>query len=170
MQKIIAGITLAIITSQGSGVAFAQSTSTLSDQMTRSGFILENGLAIPAFDPVKGRELFASKGCVVCHSINGIGGEDATEFSAEMMEKPMNAFDFAANMWRGAAAMIAMQEDELGEQIELNGTELAAIIAFVHDEEEQKKFSKADIPHKIDELMHGDADHGEKPEKETHDG
>ena len=131
---------------------------TVSDQMSTSGFILENGLAIPAFNAEKGRLLFGSKGCVVCHSVNGIGGEDAPEFSAEVMEHPMNAFDFAANMWRGAPAMIMMQEDELGEQIELSGDDLAAIIAFVHDEEEQKLFSKADIPEEILEIMEGGED------------
>jgi len=138
--------------------ARAQQDSQVSDPLSRSGFVLENGLAIPAFDPVRGRKLFAAKGCVVCHSVNGIGGEDAPEFSAEFMDLPMNAFDFAANMWRGAPAMIMMQEDELGAQIELSGAELAAIIAFVHDEEEQKLFSKADIPDEILEIMEGGED------------
>lgn len=146
----------------------------VSDRLSRSGFTLENGLAIPAFDAERGRLLFASKGCVVCHSINGLGGEDAPEFNAEWMEAPMNAFDFAANMWRGAGAMIAMQDDELGGQIELDGAELAAIIAFVHSPEEQKKFTQADIPHDIEELMHGGGDdgeggdHGDEPEAEEH--
>ena len=144
------------------GAAFASSGENhdpqVSDQMSQSGFVLENGLAIPAFDPKKGRLLFGSKGCVVCHSINGIGGEDAVEFSAEWMEPPMNAFQFAANMWRGAPAMIMMQEEELGEQIELTGEELAAIIAFVHDAEEQKLFSKDDIPEEILEIMEGGHD------------
>ncbi len=149
-------------------VVDAQEAAQVSDPLSRSGFVLENGLAIPAFDPAKGRKLFASKGCVVCHSVNGVGGEDAPEFSAEYMEEPMNAFDFAARMWRGAPAMIAMQEEELGEQIELTGEELAAIIAFVHDGEEQAKFSQADIPHDIEELMHGDAGHGDAPEAEEH--
>ena len=45
--------------------------------------------------------------------------------------------------------MIAVQEDELGEQIEFTGEELANIIAFVHSAEEQKKFSEADIPPRI---------------------
>jgi cytochrome c len=139
-----------------SGAAFASGNNhdpQVSDQLSKSGFVLENGLAIPAFDAKKGRALFGSKGCAVCHSINGVGGEDATEFSAEVMEHPMNAFDFAAKMWRGAPAMIMMQEEELGEQIELSGEELAAIIAFVHDEEEQKLFSKDDIPENIQEIM-----------------
>jgi len=141
----------------------------VSDQLSRTGFVLENGLAIPAFDAERGRNLFASKGCVVCHSVNGVGGEDAPEFNAEWMDHPMNAFDFAARMWRGAGAMIAMQEDELGGQIELDGSELAAIIAFIHSADEQKKFSQADIPHKIEELMHGDSDHGDEPEAEVHE-
>ncbi len=138
------------------GTAMGSSdTPQVSDVMSRSGFILENGLAIPPFDAEKGRKLFAAKGCVVCHSVNGIGGEDAPEFAADYMDYPMNAFEFAARMWRGAEAMVMMQQEELGGQIELTGEELAAIIAFLHDEEEQKKFSQADIPHDIEELMHG---------------
>ncbi len=167
-----------------SGAAFAvgegHHASKVSDRMSTSGFVLENGLAIPGFDAELGRELFGSKGCIVCHSINGVGGEDAAEFSAEWMETPMNAFDFAANMWRGASAMIMMQEDELGEQIELSGEELAAIIAFVHDADEQAKFSQADIPAEIIALMHaddegedhdedeGEEDHGEAKEEKPH--
>jgi len=160
---------LAILGTTAALPALSQEAAVVSGQMSRSGFVLENGLAIPSFDPVLGRALFASKGCVVCHSVNGIGGEDAPEFSAEYMDEPMSAFDFAAAMWRGAPAMIAMQEEELGEQIELTGEELAAIIAFVHDADEQAKFSQADIPHDIEELMHGDSDHGDMPEAEQHE-
>ena len=149
----IASMGLALVLGFGWGTALAGSYSVVSEQMSRSGFVLENGLAIPAFDPVKGRLLFATKGCVVCHSVNGVGGEDAPEFSAELMEHPMNAFDFAAKMWRGAGAMIMMQEDELGGQIELEGDELAAIIAFIHDEEEQLKFSLDDVPHDMRHFM-----------------
>ena len=58
----------------------------------------------------------------------------------------MDVFDFSAKMWMGAPAMIAMQEQELGAQIEFTGQELANIIAFIHNADEQKKFSRADIP------------------------
>ena len=111
------------------------------------------GAMFLTMDPVKGRNLFASKGCVVCHAVNGIGGEDAPPLDAANMPSPMNPFDFAAKMWMGAGAMIMMQEDELGEQIEFTGEELANIIAFVHDAEEQKKFSQANIPQRITKLM-----------------
>ena len=52
--------------------------------------------------------------------------------------------------------MIAMQEDELGEQIDFTGQELADIIAFVHDEKEQHKFTEADVPPHIMKLIQSD--------------
>lgn len=80
---------------------------------------------------------------------------------AELMDLPMNPFEFAARMWRGAPAMVAAQEAELGAQIEFTGAELADIIAFVHDADEQKRFSEKDIPEEIKEMMHhmGEEDH-----------
>ena len=41
------------------------------------------GLLLPYINPALGRKLFASKGCVVCHAINGIGGEDAPPLDAK---------------------------------------------------------------------------------------
>lgn len=115
--------------------------------------MMATGLVLPRMDPVQGRALFASKGCVVCHSINAVGGTDAPMLDAELMTLPMNPFEFAARMWRGAGPMVDMQRTELGGQIELNGDELAAIIAFVHDANEQKKFSEKDIPENIKAIM-----------------
>lgn len=136
-----------------------------SDQsgQTMSGSMMAPGLTMPEMDSGKGRILFASKGCVVCHSVNGIGGEDAAPLDAATMSLPMNPFDFAARMWRGAEAMVALQREELGEPIELTGQELADIIAFIHDAEEQAKFSHHDVPQEIDNLMHhmGEGGHGD---------
>lgn len=56
--------------------------------------------------------------------------------------------------------MIEMQGQELGEQIEFTGQELADIIAFVHDADEQKRLSEADIPPKIKKLIHSDTEGG----------
>jgi cytochrome c len=105
-------------------------------------------------DAARGRKLFASKGCVVCHSINGVGGKDASPLDASTMPVPMNPFEFAARMWNGADAMVALQREELGEPIRLTGDELADIIAFVHHPDEQAKFSENDIPPRIKDLMH----------------
>jgi cytochrome c len=135
--------TLVLLTTQS---AFADSHGMQGDMMS-------SGLMMPSMNSSEGRKLFASKGCVVCHSINGVGGEDAMMLDAEFMDMPMNPFEFAARMWRGAPAMIEAQEDELGYQIEFTGEDLAAIIAFVHDPDEQAKFSEADIPDELKEMM-----------------
>ncbi len=143
-------------------------------------------LIMPMMNPARGRKLFASKGCVTCHSVNGVGGEDAPALDAHTMQLFMNPFEFAAMMWKGAATMIELQEEALGEQINFTGEELADIIAFAHDEEEQHKFSEADIPPEIMPMMshmHGEpgggaAVHGkelghesaEEPEEHHEDG
>jgi cytochrome c len=130
--------------------------------------MMSPGLVMPKMDPANGRNLFAAKGCVVCHSVNGVGGTDAAALDASTMTPMMNPFDFTAQMWRGAAAMIEMQREELGEQIEFTGQELADIIAFVHDADEQKNFSEDDIPANIKKLMQSgeDSAHGDGEMKE----
>ncbi len=111
------------------------------------------GLVLAPMDAANGRFLFASKGCVVCHSVNGVGGRDAPRLDAALMSQPMNPFEFAANMWRSAETMVMMQREELGYAIPMSGSELADIIAFVHDPREQAKFTRADIPEDIQDVM-----------------
>ncbi len=110
-------------------------------------------LVMPMMNSARGRTLFVEKGCVICHSIRDVGGSVAARLDAHTRPPYVNPFEFAAQMWRGAPAMIALQERNLGYQIELTGEELADIIAFVHDHEEQQKFTEADIPQEIRELI-----------------
>jgi cytochrome c len=128
--------------------AAAQET-TMDDTMP----MMATGIILPRMDAAAGRQLFAAKGCVLCHSVNGVGGADAPPMDAEYMEPMMNPFDFAAGMWRGSEAMVALQREELGAPIELTGQDLADIIAFVHDAGEQRRFSEADIPAPILALL-----------------
>lgn len=98
-------------------------------------------LLMPILNADRGMELFASKGCATCHSVNGVGGEDASPLDAHNMDEYMNPFDLAAKMWLMAPYMIAAQEDELGEQIIFTGDELSNIIAFLHDDAQQRLFT-----------------------------
>ena len=111
------------------------------------------GLVLPKMDSQRGKVLFASKGCVVCHSINGVGGTNAAALDASTMDPAMNPFEFFARMWLGAEPMIAMRAERMGQQMELTAEELGDIVAFVHDEAMQKKFSDKDIPDEIEDLM-----------------
>lgn len=113
------------------------------------GFMREIGLALPPMDAGRGRRLFVQKGCVVCHSVNKVGGDAGPSLNAADMPRPMNAFEFAARMWRGAQAMTAMQQEEFGGVVNLDGQELADLVAFAHDAEEQNKLTVKQIPERF---------------------
>lgn len=113
----------------------------------------QSGYHLPFTNSERGRDLFVNKGCVVCHSVNGAGGEVGPRLNAEPTQAQIDPFDFAARMWRGAEAMIAFQNMELGFQIELTGEELVHIARFLHDLEAQQTFSEDEIPANIRRLM-----------------
>lgn len=108
---------------------------------------------VPSMNPARGRVYFATRACVVCHSVNGIGGTDGAALDVEKQPETLRVLDFVARMWRGGLPMLRLQRRLLGEQIDLTGEELADIIAFLHSPEEQKKFSEADIPDFIRNFM-----------------
>ena len=166
MKKLKTNVaTIAAVLAAGAFMASAGSALASTDTGASQNAVVSSGLVLPRMNAAEGRQLFASKGCVVCHSVNGIGGEDAPMLDAEFMELPMNPFDFAANMWRGAETMVMMQREEMGDVIEISGQDLANIIAFVHDPDEQEKFSGDDIPENMKELM----EHAETEEEDAHD-
>ena len=114
----------------GIGAVFATALLVAGSPALADAELAATGLALPEMNAANGRALFASTGCVVCHSINGVGGVDAPMLDAEFMDQPMNPFDFAANMWRGAETMVQMQREELGDVIQISGQDLADIIAL----------------------------------------
>ncbi len=102
--------------------------------------------AAPSGDAAVGRELFVQKGCVLCHSINGVGGKAAPMLDvADDYVKP-DPLGFAARMWRGAPAMVEFQSLELGYVIDLTGEDIANLAAFAASREEQKKLLDSAIP------------------------
>ncbi len=117
-------------------------------------FITDVGIALPPMNSERGRQLFLDKGCIACHAVNGVGGEIGPALDAAALPQPMNAFEFAARMWRGASAMIAMQQDEqFGGQIELTGQDIADLVAFAHDENEQAELTTDQIPEKFKSMI-----------------
>lgn len=110
-------------------------------------------LVLPKTNSKKGRELYVSKGCIVCHAINSVGGGAAAPLDAATMDPSMNPFEFFARMWLGTEPMLAMQKDKMGKQVEITTQELADIVAFVHDAQAQNSFSAAEIPGNIKKLM-----------------
>ena len=123
------------------------------DMMLTIGLMRDIGLALPPMDSHRGRELFFDKGCIACHSVNGVGGMIGPSLNAADMPQPMNAFEFAARMWRGASAMTQMQEELMGEVISLSGQDLADLVAFTHDESVQSEVTAEQIPTRYHDLI-----------------
>lgn len=119
---------------------------------------VELRLAQPAMNAERGRELFVNKGCVACHAVNGVGGQDATPLDAHTMDMEMNPFDLAAKMWAMAPYMIAAQEKALGYQILFTGEELGDIVAFLHNDSEQHLLTEAALTAEVRHMM--DHEHG----------
>lgn len=108
---------------------------------------------LPAMNARRGRKLFAEKGCVVCHSINGVGGHIGPPLDTANMPLPMDPFGFIARMWRGSAAMALMQEEVFGDVIDLSGQDLVDLVAFAYDLEEQKKLTEDQIPKRLKNIL-----------------
>lgn len=119
------------------------------------GLMQDIGLAMPPMDAERGRHVFLEKGCIACHSVHGVGGDVGPALNAADMPRPMNAFEFAARMWRGAQAMTALQQELLGQVISLDGQDLADLVAFAHDADEQARLTKDQIPERFHALIEG---------------
>lgn len=51
----------------------------------------------PSQDPLAGSQVFGSKGCVKCHSVNGVGGKVGPDLARTM--RPRSFVDLATAMW-----------------------------------------------------------------------
>ena len=106
----------------------------------------DNEASTVASDAAKGRAVFVEKGCVICHSVNGVGGKAATPLDATDAIQRDGLAGFAARMWRGAPAMVELQSLELGYTIWLESEDITNLAAFAEDRSEQKKLVIDDVP------------------------
>ena len=114
----------------------------------------EAQFAAPRGDAARGRALFVSKGCVACHAIHEIGGTTGPPLDIEFAPDEVESARLRRpGMWRGAEAMVSMQQSLFGAQLDFTGPEPADIIAFAHDPREQRKFSEADVPPALRRLI-----------------
>ncbi|WP_297023414.1 c-type cytochrome [Thalassospira sp.] len=114
---------------------------------------LLNTPAQAEMDAERGKTLFAERGCVICHSVNNVGSDVATSLDASNMNVAREPFEFFARMWRGAHQMLALQQADLGYQIDFSGQDIADIFAFVQNGEIQEGFTEEDLPDHIKEII-----------------
>ena len=108
---------------------------------------------LPEMNAERGKALFAERGCVICHSVNNVGSDVATSLDASNMSIAREPFEFFARMWRGAPKMLALQNADLGYQIDFSGQDIADIFAFVQNREIQEGFTEDDLPDHIKEII-----------------
>lgn len=95
----------------------------------------------PELNARRGRILFISNGCVICHQVNGVGGRAAPDLGADAASDLVDPLAFSARMWRGARAMSELQTIELGYVIDLSAQDIADLAAFAASPDEQKLLS-----------------------------
>ena len=124
-------------------------------QEARKGVPAAEGmeLVLPIPDAARGRQIFVNRGCIICHSINKVGGKIAPALDVGPDHRQIEPFGFMARMWRGAKEMIRLQNMELGYRIDFDGDELAHLIGFLSDPKAQKSFSDRDIPDIIRDMI-----------------
>jgi hypothetical protein len=110
-------------------------------------------LVVPMMDSAKGKRLFVDKGCVLCHSVNGVGGLAGPPLDVPDSVRYVDLLDFMARMWRGSFAMIELQGMELGYQLDFTGEELGHIAAFLADIDAQERFGEQDVPDLIQDMF-----------------
>ena len=151
MPKSFIGFTMRVAIALGVALS-AVSLTSFGEESQSSGY-LGRGIYLPPMNPARGRELFVAKGCVVCHRVNGVGGELAPRLDASAMQGHLNPFVLVAKMWSGAEGMIALQKDLLGDKVQFQGQELADLIGFLHDENEQSNLTDTDLSTKMRRLV-----------------
>jgi cytochrome c551/c552 len=80
-------------------------------------------------NPMAGSHVFGTKGCVKCHSVNGLGGTIGPDLGR--IARRRSFFDLAATMWNHLPVML-QQMDALGiERTQMNEREAGDLIAFL---------------------------------------
>lgn len=79
--------------------------------------------------PERGQELFAEKGCIVCHSVGGKGGKLGPELGRR---QHVSLTQFAALMWNHGPGMWAKMKERRIQVPRLTGQEMADIVAYLY--------------------------------------
>ena len=108
---------------------------------------------MPVINAKRGRRLFVTKGCFICHSVKGVGSKVAPALDAKSISNIIDVTGFAARMWNGAPIMLELQALELGYRVKFTATEIADLAGFISDPKAQTGFSLEEIPKLVREWI-----------------
>src|SRR5438093_12396363 len=83
-----------------------------------------------AQNPLAGSRVFGAKGCVKCHSINGVGGKVGPDLARAL--KPHSFYDVATAMWNHLPRMAARMKQLGITRPELTAQEAGDLVGFLY--------------------------------------
>jgi mono/diheme cytochrome c family protein len=84
----------------------------------------------PSQDPLAGSRVFGSKGCVKCHSVNGVGGRVAPDLARTM--RPRSFVDLATAMWNHLPNMTDRMKQLGIARPQLDSKEAGDLVGFLY--------------------------------------
>ena len=81
-------------------------------------------------DPVAGARLFETKGCVHCHAIDGVGGQEGPDLAR--IDRPRSFYDLAAAMWNHLPQMAKRIWASLAARPYFTPDEMSDVVAFLY--------------------------------------
>jgi hypothetical protein len=119
-------------------------------------------VTFPIADAERGKAIFVNRGCVICHTVNNVGGRIAPPLDVGKDHHTIKPYELMARMWRGAREMIRLQDMELGYRIDFRSDELANLFGFLSNPKVQKTLREEDIPDLIRDMIITDLEHWSK--------
>ena len=91
---------------------------------------VESGSAVLPGNPLEGSQLFAEKGCLRCHSINGVGGSGGPDLGQGILKRSL--LDIAGVMWNHSPGMAYVIEERHATRPVFKAAEMASLLSFLY--------------------------------------
>lgn len=88
------------------------------------------GAAILPGNPLEGSQLFTDKGCLRCHSINGVGGVGGPDLGQGILKRSL--LDIAGVMWNHSPGMAHLIEERHAARPLFKAPEMASLLSFLY--------------------------------------
>jgi mono/diheme cytochrome c family protein len=94
------------------------------------GAVSAQSVMSPSQDPLAGSRVFGSKGCVKCHSVNGVGGKVAPDLARTMRARSF--VDLATAMWNHLPQMTDRMKQLGISRPQLDSKEAGDLVGFLY--------------------------------------